>query len=344
MAHPLRPGSPVWVRLMSPIVPSWPEADRNRPTFPDTCIAPDQPGFGQIISGDARRRRSRRVAGPTNAGNHSWNIMSPVDQSSPPQGRLPPIQQQFYSGSPLDAARLSSTPRELPLSPNPPTPTSRPDSPRYGQHQSSYLSQRPEVYASHPSDQSHLRRPASTSLVVREGPGVSLPPVHQPSSNYVVSLPSVADLVKFNAMGDRDPPKAILERLKHGDSSVHHSPTSLAALLRSLILAANGVDCAYRSRPPNEVFGSGQPSSRFPPFSAPPYGDVSPSAPAFVSYDERVYVTEVPQIHDLDHSSRSESETRGEISGGGLPRSESDTIASDAYHNDASVRRPLRPW
>ena len=204
------------------------KSGRRRPTFPNTCISPDQPGFGQIISGDARRRRSRRVAGPTNGSNHSWSIMSPVDQPLPPQDHLPPLQQQFYVGNPLDTTHLLSASRELPLprSPNPPTPTSHPNSPRYSPYQSSYLGHRPEVHVSHPSDQSYPRRPASTSPIVREVHRVTLPPVQPSSSNHAVSLPSVADLVGFNAIGDHDPPTAVLERLKRGDSSVHHSPTS----------------------------------------------------------------------------------------------------------------------
>jgi hypothetical protein len=219
------------------VVSSWPETSHDRPTFPDTCISPDQAGFGQIISGDTRRRRSRRVAGPTNASNHSWSIMPPVDQSSPSQNHLPPQQQLFHVGNPQDATHLLSTSRP----PNPPTPTSQQGSPRYDPYQSSYLSQRPETHVGHPSDQSYPRRPASTSPIIREAQRVTLPPVRPSSSNHAVSLPSVADLVRFNALGDRDPPKTILERLKRGDSSVHHSPTSLVALyLRSLIFAANG--------------------------------------------------------------------------------------------------------
>lgn len=165
--------------------------------------------------------------------------MSPV----PPQGHSPPLRQQFYVGKNQDATHLPSTSRELPLlrSSNPPTTTSQPDSPRYNPYQSSYLSQRPEAHVSHPSDQSHPRRPASSSPIPREAQRVTLPPVQPSSSNYAVTLPSVADLVRFNEIRDRDPPKTILERLKHGDSSVHHSSTTLVALLWSLILWLTGM-------------------------------------------------------------------------------------------------------
>ena len=206
---------------------------RRRPTFPNTCIAPDQSGFGQIISGDARRRRSRRVAGPTDASSHSWYIMSSVDQPLPSQGHLPPLQQQFYVGNSQNTTRLLSTSRELPLprSTDWSTSTSHPGSPRYSPYRSPYLNHRPESHVGHPSDQSYPRRPASASPIVREAHRVTLPPVQPSSSNYAVSLPSIADLVGFNAIGDRDPPTAILERLTRRDSSMHHSPTSSETLL-----------------------------------------------------------------------------------------------------------------
>ena len=277
--------------------------------------------------------------------------MSPIERSMPPQAHLPPLQEKFYAGSPQDVRHLlSSTSRELPFprSPNPPTPTSQPDSPRYDPYQSTYLSQRPEIHVNNPSDQPHPRRPASTSPTIREAQRVTLPPARPSSSNHTVSLPSVADLVRFNATGDRDPPKTILERLKHGDSSVHHTLTTLAALLGSLILATDGVGWFYRSRPPNEGFVSRGPSSGPPLFLARSRGDLSHSAPAFANHDQHVYVTEGPQIHDLDHSSRFKSETRGEISDGGSPgKNESDfprTADSDARSGDMPVRRPLRPW
>ena len=231
VAYSLRPCSAIRVCLWLSIALGRSDDRTPRPTFPNTCLAPDQPGFGQIISGDTRRRRSRRVAGQANGSNHSWSIMSPVDQSLPLQGHLPPLQQQFYVGNPQETTNLLST-RELPLprSPNPPPPTSHPDSPRYNPYQSSYLNHRPEIHVTHPSDQSYPRRPVSTPPIVHEAHRVTLPPVQPSSSNYAVSLPSVADLVGFNAIGDRDPPKTILERLKRRDSSVHHSPTSLVTL------------------------------------------------------------------------------------------------------------------
>jgi hypothetical protein len=94
-----------------------------------------------------------------------------------------------------------------------------------------------------------------------------------------------------------------------------------------------------------------EPNEESLPFSAPAlrHRHASPSAPAFVNHDQRVYVTEAPRIHDLDHSSRFKSETHGEISDEGTPgkNGESDvsrSMDSDVNSRDMSVRRPLRPW
>ena len=93
-----------------------------------------------------------------------------------------------------------------------------------------------------------------------------------------------------------------------------------------------------------------EPNEGSPPFLVPPsHGDISPPAPAPVNRDQSVYVTEAPQIHDLDHSSRFKSETYEEVSDGGTSgkNGESDvfrTMDSDVNSRDMSVRRPLRPW
>ena len=95
-------------------------------------------------------------------------------------------------------------------------------------------------------------------------------------------------------------------------------------------------------------FVKSRPNEEFLPL-LPPHGDISHSASAFVHNDQHLYVTDLPQIHDLDHSSRFKSETRGEMSAGVMPRkdNESDfprTAGSDAHNTDMPVRRPLRPW
>ena len=112
---------------------------------------------------------------------------------------------------------------------------------------------------------------------------------------------------------------------------------------------------------PNEAFVSAQPLPRRAhslvkgepseePLSAlTSRGDVYSPAPASVSHNQRVYVTEAQRIHDLDHSSRFKSETPGKMSDEGTPgrNGESDffrALDSDVNSRDVSVRRPLRPW
>jgi len=94
----------------------------------------------------------------------------------------------------------------------------------------------------------------------------------------------------------------------------------------------------------------GEPIEEPPPFSVPTsHGDVYSPAPASVNHNQRVYVTEAPRIHDLDHSSRFKSETTGKMPDEGTPgrNGESDfspAMDSDVNSRDVSVRRPLRPW
>jgi len=93
-----------------------------------------------------------------------------------------------------------------------------------------------------------------------------------------------------------------------------------------------------------------EPKEERPPFSVPTSrGDVYSPAPASTNHNQHVYVTEAPQIRDLDHSSRFKSETPGKMSGEGTSgrNGESDfsrVMDSDVNSRDVSVRRPLRPW
>lgn len=75
-------------------------ASTCRPTFPDSCLTPDQPGFGQIVKPGTGKRRSRRNPKPGNTSNdkHDWTVISPA----PPQV-LPSSVQANYASSSRDA-------------------------------------------------------------------------------------------------------------------------------------------------------------------------------------------------------------------------------------------------
>ena len=65
----------------------------RRPTFPSTCLSPDQPGYGQVVNpapGKRRTRRHREVA-RAEAAAQDWTIISPAvphPGDEPAQGTL----------------------------------------------------------------------------------------------------------------------------------------------------------------------------------------------------------------------------------------------------------------
>ncbi len=62
----------------------------DRPTFPDTCLSPDQPGYGQIVKPGAGKRRTRRAipaanpAANSSDAKHDWTVISPAPHSTVP--------------------------------------------------------------------------------------------------------------------------------------------------------------------------------------------------------------------------------------------------------------------
>ena len=62
-----------------------------RPTFPSTCLSPDQPGYGQVVASGSGRRRFRKannastsVAVPRDS-QTNWTIVTPSSGISPTQ-------------------------------------------------------------------------------------------------------------------------------------------------------------------------------------------------------------------------------------------------------------------
>lgn len=54
------------------------------PTFPTTCLSPDQPGFGQVVSPGTGRRRTRRTFQAVNPPEpvQDWTVISPVSHAA----------------------------------------------------------------------------------------------------------------------------------------------------------------------------------------------------------------------------------------------------------------------
>jgi hypothetical protein len=62
-------------------------SDRTSPTFPSTCLSPDQPGYGQVVSPPNGRRKPRRPAhaAPINLSVHhephaNWTVVTPLSR------------------------------------------------------------------------------------------------------------------------------------------------------------------------------------------------------------------------------------------------------------------------
>ncbi|KAH7906948.1 hypothetical protein BJ138DRAFT_1129539 [Hygrophoropsis aurantiaca] len=79
------------------------------PTFPDTCLSPDQPGFGQVVNTTTGRRRARRATqavapAPSASAQPSWSSVAPINGSSAqhnPMGTaqpMPPSPMMFRDG------------------------------------------------------------------------------------------------------------------------------------------------------------------------------------------------------------------------------------------------------
>lgn len=90
------------------------------PTFPSTCLSPDQPGYGQVVSNGTSRRRVRRNTQPATPitttvpreRKNSWTVVTgALDACSPaipyghPSGPLYSSPQMYHSSNPHSYAR-----------------------------------------------------------------------------------------------------------------------------------------------------------------------------------------------------------------------------------------------
>ncbi|CAL1715878.1 unnamed protein product [Somion occarium] len=78
------------------------------PTFPDTCLSPDQPGFGQIVKPGTGKRRRRHIQ-PANVADlqHDWNLTpslharpATAPSRHPPSAYHAPTQQPYSNFQP----------------------------------------------------------------------------------------------------------------------------------------------------------------------------------------------------------------------------------------------------
>ncbi|KAF5379681.1 hypothetical protein D9615_005806 [Tricholomella constricta] len=209
------------------------------PTFPSTCLSPDQPGYGQVVASGPNRRRARRntqapstMHAPREA-HTNWTVVTPNDPGNSRQAQAssqylhtafyPPNrdvhfhQQQHPSG------------RNSPESPASPTSTSR-SSVRY----SPYSSHAPHPPTRRLSTDSRSQLSLDIpSLSLRDGSQppqprprgqelqhITLPPIKAPAdpgqSRSPYALPPISAMEDLRGLHANDS-AAVLRRLKSDD-------------------------------------------------------------------------------------------------------------------------------
>lgn len=210
MAHSFRSRAIVWVRLLPSIV-LFLLTCRRRPTFPTTCLSPEQPGFGQILSGDTRRRRARRVPIPPQATtSNNWTVIS---------ASIPDRQLQHHAAGPEQKSTVRSrrpSDHDVPISLRSSvlsrTSQAQDRSVRYTPYQPSYAGSR--VFSHSP----HRHNESAAKPDDFEGSRVQIAPIQPRSSRVSISLPSVSDMMGFSTTSTRETATSILERLKSDEA------------------------------------------------------------------------------------------------------------------------------
>ena len=211
------------------------------PTFPSTCLSPDQPGYGQVVPTGQKNRRTRRPPrnpimemprAPT-----SWKVVTPsVNMAAPCNGPPPPYHPANVRSSdyhvasspsyPIHSQLRGSTPSDIRLSPIPISVNAKSgsslDSHRFGGFNSyplsAYRNTAPPLPP--PSSSSKTGLSLDTSPDPRLKEEFSLPPIHAPDSNSSssspYSLPPISSMEEVKSIGIQDS-AAVLRRLRMDD-------------------------------------------------------------------------------------------------------------------------------
>jgi hypothetical protein len=218
------------------------------PTFPSTCIAPDQPGYGQLMSSSSSRRRARRntqstiPTGSTFSDTRAnWNVIAP--RNSTPDLRGHHHQHSSLPFLPSPFAQLTGTPADIiPEGSHGERPMGSPTSTRqhrYAPYPVQSTSPR-TAYNSHPHSRDHSHSPElyrrspntshrSPTLPPREH-DIVLPPIRSSNAlNYYrhdsFALPPISALDDMRGAPNIRDSKAVLQRLREGDDSAQFGHT-----------------------------------------------------------------------------------------------------------------------
>ncbi|EAU85126.2 hypothetical protein CC1G_08099 [Coprinopsis cinerea okayama7 len=199
------------------------------PTFPSTCLSPDQPGYGQVVASSNVRRRARRntqaTAQPPREAHSNWTVMTPGPMvglsfphsqfSRPP---LPPLA-PTPARSPSDYAPSSHYGNQLDPQ----------DARRYSHSPYSPLASPPERKSSISSKALSLEIPPVRPSSSKAREDISLPPLKQPDgadpemSPY--ALPPISALEDLRGVDTQDS-AAVLRRLRLDDDYPSSSRSS----------------------------------------------------------------------------------------------------------------------
>ncbi|KIK05997.1 hypothetical protein K443DRAFT_674800 [Laccaria amethystina LaAM-08-1] len=203
------------------------------PTFPSTCLSPDQPGYGQVVASSQNRRRARRSTQASTAVPYaprdthpSWTVVTPPTGPGTPHDASPlpslPISDHAMSPqySPHLLHRHSSHTHEKATSPS--------ASVNHPHRYAPYMGSPPNRHSTSiskgglsldiPSTRDHL------SPQMKEK-SFTLPPVHLPDHNMDNSpyaLPPISALEDLRGVHTQDS-AAVLRRLRLDDE---HYPKS----------------------------------------------------------------------------------------------------------------------
>jgi hypothetical protein len=227
---------------------------KSSPTFPSTCLSPDQPGYGQVVASGPNRRRARRnthasglVHAPREA-HSNWTVVTPqseevsrpttspthVSTSYVPTGFHQPMRDTHpkhgYSyPPPLDRSISSPAPK----SPGGSATTSHGNAPRYAPYTAHCPPPRRR-----PSDD--IRGPLSLDIpshtlgdydrahnLTAPMNHITLPPIRSTylanNSQSQYALPPITALEDLRGLGTHDS-AAVLRRLRSDEDSSYSEP------------------------------------------------------------------------------------------------------------------------
>ncbi|PSS34026.1 hypothetical protein PHLCEN_2v1930 [Hermanssonia centrifuga] len=215
------------------------------PTFPSTCLSPDQPGYGQVVKPGTGKRRQRRTqqTGISSEPAPDWTVISPAPHPSagPSRGTLDgPFtyhprrqfdterrQQLSQAGAPIEL-HLPYSNQSYPTSPATTSPSglleatpSRLSGSSYPGNTTRFSPYPPQLQSvplsSHsPHSPYGLEERRGSQSTFQED--IRLPPIQAPSSNCAarrnsVALPSISTLDGLRK-GPQDDSAAVLRRLQ----------------------------------------------------------------------------------------------------------------------------------